>query len=513
MIEDIRNEFLKNNIQIVGLDKKGKIVASDNTLFKLELKTQIQDFHPFFEVGIEQLLKKPNTQQTFYCVYIDIENQSRTFDIYLNSGVGKQMGYIIFHDLTERYQFFQTIAQEKNISVLSFREAELKNQQLKIQKEFKDKFLANVSHDLRTPISSILGFLEIFQQSEINKSQKDLLITVNNTAKHLYDLVEDLIDISRIESGQFNFKNKSFDFQDFADQVEKTYLQKTAPKRFQFIFNVDSQIPKVLIADKVRLFQIITNIMDNAVKFTETGNVTLSIKQNYRRADNVGVQIMVTDTGIGISNKNVLRAFESFTKLHNDEYGGLGLGLTIVNEIVTKLGGNLKLKSTLKVGTTIEVNLPLKIDMEQTARARKIVTKQFLSTDFPKKFKVLVVDDNETNQMLLLKMLSDHGGFFVDITDTATQALQVLEIEKYDIVIMDMNMPEINGFEAIKLIRKNSDAKIAKTPIMCISANPTVEEKRKVKEIGIKEYLPRPHTREELFLTIYKLLKVKKDFL
>jgi two-component system, sensor histidine kinase len=511
MIDNIRNKFLIKNTQTIILDKNGVVIQTDNLLFPIEINSKIHDFHPFFEVGFDEILKKPNNIQTFYCVHIETEKKVGAYDIYFNSGNDKNPAFLLFMDFTERYSFFQTIAQEKNVTVLSFREEALKNEILKIEKAFKDKFLANVSHDLRTPIASMLGFIEIFQQTALSKQQHDFLKTILNTANHLNGLVEDLIDISKIESGHFSFKNKSFDFYDFVNQIEKTYNVKAAIKNIDFLISFDPKIAKFLISDRVRLFQMLGNIIDNAIKFTEKGNISIVFKEYFRRADNLGLQIIVTDTGIGFSNKNKLKVFESFTRLHMSDYGGMGLGLSIVQEIVTKMDGTIKIKSAAKQGTTVELNLPIKIDMEISMRSKRIVVKQFLPTDFKKKYKILVVDDNETNQLLLLKILSDHGGFFIDITDTASQALEVIETEGYDLILTDINMPGIDGLEAIEKIKSNTNPKIAKTPIITLSANPTASEKKRCNEIGIKHYIARPHTREELFLAIYKALKVKKD--
>jgi signal transduction histidine kinase/ActR/RegA family two-component response regulator len=513
MIEKIQNKFVLNRSQTVVVNKKGVIVNSSNNLFSLKLKSKIQDFHPFFEVGFIEIFKKPFVEQTFQCVHIAIESKIEIYDVYVNSGTDELPPFLVFYDFTERYTSFQTIAQEKNESALKFRAEELRGQKLKIEKELKDKFLANVSHDLRTPIASMIGFLEIFQQTQLSREQHDILKTVFDTAQHLNGLVEDLIDLARIEAGQFILKSKTFDFYDFVEQIEKTYFEKTARKNIDFVLEYDDKIPKFLISDRTRLFQLVTNVMDNAVKFTDRGKITVTLKQNYRRADNVGIQMVVSDTGIGISSKNNDVAFQSFTKLHGEDFGGLGLGLSIVKEIVTKMSGTVKIKSELRIGTAIEINLPLKINMEVSAKAKKITPKAFLATDFTKKFKILVVDDNETNQLLILKMLSDHGGFFIDITDSASQGLQVLDHENYDLLLIDVNMPNKNGIEMVRQIKAHENQKIAKLPIIMLSANPTTEEKRLTKELGIKDYIARPHTRETLFMSIYKTLKVKKDFL
>ena len=510
MIQKVRDKYLQNKIQTIILNKKGLVLESDNLLFPTELNEPIEDLHPFFESFFSELLKKNNVEETFYCIHLDIFDIKGSYDIYFNSGSKTENPYLIFFDFTQRYSFFQTVAQEKNESVLNFRQEELKNHHLKIEKQFKNKFLANISHDLRTPISSILGFSEVLEQSQLNYNQRDILKTITLTSKHLNGLVEELLDIAKIEAGEFTLKNKTFDFLDFMHQIEKIYLMKAADKNIDLIIDVDSKLPRYIVADRVKLLQLFVNTLDNAVKFTESGEVKLTVSQNFRRADNLGLMIQVIDTGIGFSSKDKNQAFESFTKLHSKEIPGLGLGLSIVQEIVTLMNGSIKLKSVLKEGTTVEISVPIKIDLEISAKNKKVETKEFLVTDFKKKQNVLVVDNHETNQLLIMKLLANHGSFYVDIAINGKHAIDMIENNDYDLILMDMDMPIMNGIEASIKIKQHNNKNISKLPIIALSANPTAEEKKTCKEIGAKDYVPRPFTREDLFLSIYKVLKVKK---
>ena len=509
MIEQLRNNYLIKKTQIIVLDKKGFVVESDNLLFPTTTKTRIEELHPFFETVL-LLLKEKDKETTFYCVHLEINNQKGSYDIVLNSGNNTKNPFLILFDFTEHYNSFQSIAQERNESILSFHLEELKNEQLRLEKEFKDKFLANISHELRTPISAMLGFIELLENANLSFNQKDILKTVHLTGNHLNGLVSDLLDISKIEAGEFSLKNKTFDFNDFTNQIEKIYLVKAASKNLNLQIEVDERIPRYLICDRFRLFQIIVNLLDNAIKFTEKGNVKLTIKENYRRADNCGLNIQVTDTGIGIASKNKDLAFETFTKLHNKDIDGLGLGLSIVQKIVSLMGGTIKFKSVLKKGTAVQINVPLKIDLEISAKKKKIEHLEFGFIDFDKKYNVLIVDNNEINQLLLMKILINHGGFFIDIAENGKHALEQIKNNEYDLILMDIDMPIMDGIQASILIKNHEEKNISRIPIIALSANPTDQEKKNCKEIGIKEYLPRPHTREELFTAIYKALKIKK---
>jgi two-component system, sensor histidine kinase len=510
MIEKIRNNYLLNKTQIIVLDKQGLVLESDNLLFLVDKKTPIQEIHPFFETAIH-LLKQIGNEHTFNCVHLEIGEKTGTYDIVLNTGSKTENAFLILFDFTEHYNSFQSIAQERNESILSFHLEELKNKQLEVEKLFKNNFLANISHDLRTPISAMLGFLELLENSSLNFNQKDILKTILQTGSHLKGIVDDLLDIAKIESGEFNMKIKTFDFNDFTNQIEKIYLVKATAKNLDLHIQIDNQIPKYLMGDRVRLFQLIGNMLDNAIKFTEKGEVKLIIKQNFRRADNLGLNIQVIDTGIGFYSKNKDVPFESFTKLHQEDIDGLGLGLSIVRKIVNMMKGTIKLKSVLKKGTEIEANIPLKIDLEISAKKKKLEPVEFLGSDFRRKYNVLVVDNNEINQLLLMKILVNHGGFYVDIAENGKHAIEQISNNDYDLVLMDIDMPVMGGIEASIAIKSSEIKSIAKLPIITLSANPTDDEKKRCKEAGIKQYVARPHTREELFTAIYKILKIQKS--
>ena len=509
MIQEIREKYLLNKTQIIELDKNGFVKLSDNFLFPVAIKTSVTEIHPFFETIIA-LLKKENVETMFNCIHLDIDQTVGSYDIMLHSGNKKQNPFLIIYDFTQHYNSFQSIAQERNESILNFHLEEIKNGQLLLEKQFKNKFLANISHDLRTPISAILGFLELLENSSLNFNQKDILKTVLLKGFHLKGLVDDLLDISKIEKGIFEIKCKTFNFEDFSNQIEKIYLVKAAEKNLDLIIEIDDRIPKYVIGDRVRIFQMIGNMLDNAVKFTERGEIKLVIKENFRRADNLGLHILVSDTGIGFSSRNRNLAFETFTKLHNQEIEGLGLGLSIVQKVVNMMKGTIKIKSVLKKGTTIEVNIPVKIDLEISAKKKKIEVREFIFQDFNKKFNVLIVDNNEINQLLLMKILVNHGGFYVDIAENGKHAQELIANNQYDLVLMDIDMPVMNGIEASMMIKNSENKLISRIPIIALSANPTDEERKICKQVGIKEYVARPHTRDELFLCIYKSLKIKK---
>jgi two-component system, sensor histidine kinase len=508
MIKSIRENYLLKKTQVIVLDKKGVINQSDDVLFFVENGDLITAVHPFFETII-LLLAEDSTEHNFNCIHLEIGAFKGIYDIVFNTGNTTENPFLIFFDFTEHYNSFQSIAQEKNETVFNFYDEVSKNKQLKIEKQFKNQFLANISHDLRTPVSASLNFLELLDSSNLNSDQKGILKTILQTNVHINGLVDDLLEISKIETGELKRNEKSFLFEDLVDQIERIYLLKTAQKNIDFEIESDKKIPKYIIGDRVRILQIIVNLLDNSVKFTNQGSVKIKISENYRRADNLGLKIEVEDTGIGFSSRNKSKVFESFVKLQDEDNDGLGLGLSIVVKIATLLDGTVKLKSILKKGTTVEVAIPVKIDMELSLQKSKPKKSHFEPIELKKEYSILIVEDNEVNQLLLLKILQNHEGFYVDITEDGLQAQDFLMANKYDLVLMDIEMPTMGGVLASEMIRKNENPNIAKVPIIAMSANPTKDVIARTKANNVNDFLSRPFTKAELFSSIYKALKIK----
>ncbi|GEM56192.1 hypothetical protein B0A58_05160 [Flavobacterium branchiophilum NBRC 15030 = ATCC 35035] len=508
MIDEIKNQYLSKITQVILLDKSGHILESDDILFKASKTTCIAELHPFFEIII-QSIKENYDNIIFNCIHLEIDQTKGSYDIILNNSQNNANPFIIIVDFTEHYESFQSIAQEKNESVLSFHYEKIKNDQLLAEKKFKDKFIANISHDLRTPVAAILGFLELFEKVNISTSQRDIIQTINKTSLHLKGLVDDLLDISKIESGEFILKNKPLDLKDMFNQLEKIYLLKAAAKNIDLTFDIEEKIPKNIIADRVKLFQIFTNLLDNAIKFTDEGSVKLMVKENFRSSDNLSLNVQVLDTGIGIPIRNRNKIFESFTKLHSKNIDGLGIGLSIVYKIVQLMNGSIKIQSIRKKGTIIEANIQLKIDVQVYSRVKPKEIKEYTNADFKRKYNILIADNSEINQLLIMKILVNHGGFYFDIAENGLQAVDLFEKNDYDCILMDVDMPFLDGIEASKMIKNHEDIKKSKTPIIALSANPNDTEKLICKAIGIKNYLTRPHTKDELFESLYKALKIK----
>ena len=360
-IEQLRDEYLRAKTQIIVLDKQGKIIESDSILFPLEINTAIQDFHPFFYT-LDSMLQQVDVETIFNAIHIEYKNKKKTIEVIFNSGNSHKNPFLIFIDFTYYYSNFQSLAQEKNESVISFHQEALKNKQLEAEKIFKDKFLANVSHDLKTPIWGTNFFISMLDRTELTTVQKEYVTTIKDTNNHVYRLVEDLLDISKIESGQMSFVKKPFSLNEMALYLNRIYIPKTSEKNIVFTIENQINILDTFIGDQSRITQILINLIDNAIKFTSVGSIHLKIIQENTINNIATLVFIVSDTGCGFVENEKFEIYQSFKKLHKSEkIDGLGLGLSIVSSLVQLMNGTINYETQLHKGTTFTIKLPLEI--------------------------------------------------------------------------------------------------------------------------------------------------------
>lgn len=505
MFEKIRNKYLYNKTQIVVLNKQGMVLKSDDLLFEIPKKTSITSFHPFFETIIS-LIDLEYNEFTFSCIHIDYEGIKKTIDVIFNSGSNNENPFLIFIDFTEHYNNFQSIAQEKNESVLSFHLAEIKNQQLQSEKNFKNKFLANVSHDLKTPLSASLWFLGMLEKSEITSSQKEMIALMKETTNHIKELVDDILDLSKIEMGQIKLQTVPFDFIEMLYHVEKIIAPKARTKKLDFQIVKDKNLPKLVVGDKTRIVQIIINLLDNAIKFTKKGSVVLSVVVKEIESNNATILIKVADTGTGIKANEKGEVFQSFKKLHDSKkIDGSGLGLSIVSNLLELMGGKIDYQTELNVGTTFEIEIPLEI------KESEVGTKPFEFIEIINKLNVLIVEDDEINQLLLMKLLLNHGGFNINIANNGLQAIEMVEQNPYDLIFMDKEMPQMDGYQTTVVLRENIKNEINSIPIIGVSGHPVANQKEIFDAMGFNGYIIKPYKKEEIYEMVYEVLKLKKS--
>lgn len=368
--------------------------------------------------------------------------------------------------------------------------------------KFKQQFLSNMSHEIRTPLSSILGFTNVLLKTNLGEEQKEFVNAIKTSGTSLSQLINDILDLSKVEAGKMTFEKHAFEIRKSIKSTLFTFDLKIKEKNLQLIEKYDSRIPSMLYGDSVRLNQIILNLLSNAVKFTHKGKIILSVKLLNEDDENVTLEFSVNDSGIGIAADKINSIFNVFEQAEigtANSYGGTGLGLAIVKQLVEVQGGSISLKSKIGEGSTFSFILPfektaMKIEKEEEILKRD---KQI------EPLRVLVAEDVALNKLLIKIILSDFG-FEHEIVSNGKVAVEKLQANTYDIILMDLQMPEMNGFEATEYIRKTLKSQI---PIIALTADVTTVDISKCKEIGMDDYISKPINENLLYSKIVELVK------
>ena len=311
-------------------------------------------------------------------------------------------------------------------------------------------------------------------------------------------MINDVLDISKLEIGKLEINNEQFNFSKLLSQIEAEYNHKCALKQLDFKLLVDETIPTYIESDKTKIRQIIKNLLDNALKFTSTGSITLSIKTIFTRAQRITLGFTVEDTGTGIKEEDHKKIFTRFNRLDNATHiDGVGLGLSIVKEITELLGGTINLKSELKKGSCFSLTIKAKYPRTQKIEKHKNSKKLFQKNK--QKYQVLIVEDNELHQLTIFKILAKTNNYFLDIVSNGSEALEALKTTSYDIILMDYKMPILDGLEAAKAIRHLSDKRKKNIPIIIATGAHINTELLSQKGKDINEIITKPFD-EEIFI-------------
>lgn len=366
----------------------------------------------------------------------------------------------------------------------------------------KQQFLSNMSHEIRTPMNAIIGFTKVILKTDLTTKQKEYLEAIKMSGDALIVLINDILDLAKVDSGKMTFEKIPFKMKASISAMLHLFETKIQEKNLNLIQVYDDKIPTNIIGDPVRLHQIILNLVSNAVKFTTKGKITVSVDLLHEDAENVILQFAVTDTGIGIAEEKIEKIFENFQQASSGTsrlYGGTGLGLAIVKQLIEPQGGKIIVKSKVNEGSTFSFTLPF-----QKANADTELENEIVELDSEvKNIKVLVVEDIPLNQ-LLMKTLLDDFGFQYDMAENGKIAIEKLKNNDYDIILMDLQMPVMNGFEATEYIRNTM---ISKIPIIALTADVTTVDLAKCKAVGMNDYLAKPVDEKLLYSKIVTILK------
>ena len=366
----------------------------------------------------------------------------------------------------------------------------------------KQQFLSNMSHEIRTPMNAIIGFTKVLLKTEMTYKQMEYLDAIKVSGQALTVLINDILDLAKVDSGKMTFEQIPFKMESSLSAMLHLFEPKIQEKNLELIKIYDKNIPEVLIGDPVRLHQIILNLVSNAVKFTSEGKITVSVNVLSEDSDSVTLEFAISDTGIGIPEEKIETVFEVFQQASSGTsrlYGGTGLGLAIVKQLVEPQGGSISVKSKLEVGTTFSFILSFQ---KTELKALTDLGSVKLDPDI-KNIRVLVVEDIALNQLLMKTILNEFG-FEFDVASNGKIAIEKLQNKTYDLILMDLQMPEMNGFEATEHIRNKMNSKI---PIIALTADVTTVDLAKCRSVGMNDYLSKPVDDRLLYNKIVEFVK------
>jgi PAS domain S-box-containing protein len=373
--------------------------------------------------------------------------------------------------------------------------------------KIKEEFLANMSHEIRTPMNGVIGMAYLLSQTTLTEEQKEYARGIRDSASMLLTIINDILDISKINAAKMVFEETPFNVRDIIRNLSLAMEVKAREKNIKYYSNVEKSIPQKIIGDPVRLSQILWNLTGNAVKFTENGEVNLSVYLRTEEEGNISIEFVVKDTGIGISPGKLISIFEPFTQASVDtsrKYGGTGLGLGIAKKLVEMQDGTIFAESKPDRGSTFSVRLTFKKYVEEY-NVGAIAANGSTKLRNLNGIKILVAEDNKINQRVVLKTLEKWGAT-VGIAENGRVAIEMLTVNMYDIVLMDIQMPEMDGLEATKYIRSTLLPPASNLPIIAITASALRLDYEKCVALGMNEYVPKPFKPDELYDKIVRLL-------
>ncbi len=389
------------------------------------------------------------------------------------------------------------------------RTADLIKEQMVAEEANKAKtvFLASMSHEIRTPLNGVLGMAEALLDTPLNDDQHEMSTTIVESGKILLAVLNDILDISKIESGQLEIEKSPFDLEALFDSISKLFMPKAREKNLSFDLCLESSAKRWLLGDAQRIKQVVGNLISNAIKFTQTGGVKINVVVFEDSTDSHQLSFSVSDTGEGIPSNKIDRLFKPFSQVDSSvsrRHGGTGLGLSISQQFCALMGGEITVKSDPGIGSIFTATINIELTgkpaekADNTAQARRVMSQ--------KKWRILLAEDNKTNQMVIHKFLKQ---FKLDIkaVENGKLAVDAVSTMQFDVILMDVNMPEMDGITATKMIRQIELKKGRKrTPIIALTANTMTHQVAEYISSGVDRHLGKPFKKDTLIEVISETL-------
>ena len=509
MLEAYKKEFLGNSVQFVLLDETGVIQESDDSCISFAKGDSIKQFHPFFE-SLDALIEDEKGEFTFNCVHLETPKGVLICDLVLRK---IPTGFLlIIYELTQHYEEYQTVAQARNESIIQEQLIALKNIELEERERFKNQFIRNFSHEIRNPLTSIMSLTQVLSQTELNGEQERMVRFLMESNTNLNLLLEDILSLSMIAAGKLSINEKEFQLDELLELLVFTYTTKAKEAGLSFQFNLDEKIPGKVIGDRLRLYQVLTNLLDNAIKYSNNGEIHLEVSLNQIRANRANIRFAVRDNGRGIPEDQLNSIFDSFSQIReSDKEKGMGLGLSIVKGILELMDSEIRVTSELDKGSEFFFDINLQIPLPSAsalAESGSNIPSQYAKRGFKKeKYRILLVEDDAMIQTILFKFLANTDKFFIELVADGAKVMEEVINTPYDLLIMDINIPNITGDQIARLIRDFPFKGIKDIPIIGVTGSVYEDDLNRFKKAGINSVLAKPFSQEELLKKVFKYIK------
>lgn len=484
------------------------IVAGKFTKKEFMIQESIYDSCPFLEGTLEAL----TLNESFLLEGMVIESESKEYNIDLELFKKESVVEILIHNRTNVYKYVDQLNQNRNDIFFIKREIAEKNIELdklrkiadKANKE-KSRFLAMMSHEIRNPLNSILGYAELISSEILSDQVVTYIKNLSSAGKNLKVIVDDILDLSRIEAGKIDLVSEEISIKEIVHNCENDFQHLNTNENVNLVFSVSNKIPKFILGDSVRIQQILANLISNAIKFTEKGSVHTTVNVLSKTENEIKLIFEVADTGRGMSKEQGIKIFEEYQQNElNDNriHGGAGLGLAIVSRLIKAMNGNVSVKSELNVGTSFFVEIPF----PRMIKVAPLVVEEInegKDIDLKNK-KVLVADDDILNQTIVSHILNKEKANITLVND-GLEALSKIKNENFDVILLDINMPNMTGEELMlekeMFVKYNSN-----TPFLALTANTTNEDIERYLKLGFSGVISKPYTIADFVLKIKSVL-------